>query len=105
MHSTELTRLHTPDGDAIVITKVKYLLLFRVPRTSVMPYGVLKFVASPGAQIRYTTSNRALLHQLHEAIASAVMRTGLRAFYEATRQGILPIAEGGDLTQYVKRIV
>lgn len=101
-----LTKVETKDGNFIVLTKTKYLFFLDLPRSSVMPYGGPQFVATPGFQIHYTTSDPAVLREWHEMLV-AMLHKGLFMFLsEATRVGYFPYPDDKKhLEQYVKRFV
>jgi hypothetical protein len=101
-----LTKVETEDGEFMVLTKTKYLAFFDVPRSSVMPYRTAKFVATPGFQVRYSTSDPAVLREWHEMLA-ALLRKGLFTFLlDGTRVGYFPYPDDKKhLEQYVKSFI
>lgn len=76
MSGTFLTRVSTPDGEVVVMTKTRYLLLFRVPRTSIMPWQP-KDLGRLGVQFQWTTKNRKLLERLHNQVIEILREVSL----------------------------
>lgn len=106
MKTDLLTKVETKDGMFIVLTKTRYITLFTMPRSSVMPFDVAQFVSTPGFQIRYNTSDFAILSEWHELLC-AMLRKGLfQVMTDETRAGYFPYPEDKKrLAQFVKRFV
>ncbi len=106
MSADLLTKVETEDGTFMILTKIRYLVLFNVPRSSVMPFKATKFVGTPGLQIQYNTSDTAVLSEWHEMLC-AMVRNGLFPLLSnGARTGLFPYPEGKkQLTQYLKRFI
>ena len=106
MSADLLTKVETEDGTFMVLTKQRYLVLFNMPRSSVMPFEAKKFVATPGLQIQYNTSDSAVLREWHDMLC-AMVRNGLfHLLSNGARAGFFPYPEDKkQLAQYVKRFI
>jgi hypothetical protein len=69
---TLLDRVETFQGDIMIITKIKYLVFGRRPRTSVMPMGFGDFGRRLGFQARYRTDDEAILREFHDYFVSRI---------------------------------
>jgi hypothetical protein len=76
MSTTFLTRVQTREGEVLVITKTRYLLVFSVPRTSIMPWRVEKLARS-GVQFQWSTKDRNLLERLHNQVIEVLREVSL----------------------------
>jgi hypothetical protein len=98
-----LTKVEAEGNSFIVLTKTRHLAFFSMPRTSVMPYEATKFASTPGFQVRYNTSNPAILEEWHNMITSMIGRGLFEALSEGTRVGFFPYPEDKrHLEQYIK---
>ncbi len=77
MRRTFNTRITGPDGEVIVFTKVRYLFLFRLPRTSVMPFSGEQLGAQ-GVQFQWNTDKEDQLERLHLLITAAMKKLTLQ---------------------------
>jgi hypothetical protein len=76
MSTTFLTRVQTREGEVVVMTKTRYLLVFSVPRTSIMPWRVEQLGRS-GVQFQWTTKDRNLLERLHGQVIEVLQEISL----------------------------
>ena len=90
METDFLSKVETPEGKAIVLTKTRYMLLLNMPRTSVMPFNAGTFVHQPGFQVRYNTSDPTKLQELHDTMAFIVSSVGWSALSRLAGLGALP---------------
>ncbi len=79
--STYFKALDTSEGQVHVLTKTRWMGLFPMPHTSVVPHnaGDLKRL---GSFIRWTTSDPATLATLHDAIVRLVEEVGISGIVE-----------------------
>ena len=92
--STYSKIIDTKEGQAYVRTKSKWLYIFPMPYTSVMPYpcsaaDLKRF----GTFIKWTTNDPAVLAQLHESIVHLVQEVGV--------SGLVEIANSAKMTERV----
>jgi hypothetical protein len=98
-----LDKVEVEGNTFIILTKTRYLVLFSIPRTSIMPYNVTRFASTPGFQIRYNTSNPNVLEEWHKMITSLVGKGLFEAMSDGARVGFFPYPESKEyLQKYVK---
>jgi hypothetical protein len=101
-----LSKVETEDGEFVVLTKTKYLVVFDVPRSSVMPYHTAKFAATPGFQVRYSTSDPTVLREWHEMLVALIQKGLFMVLSDGARVGYFPYPDDKKhLEQYVKSFV
>jgi membrane-associated HD superfamily phosphohydrolase len=100
------TRVETEYGTFTVLTKIRYLVFFNMPRSTVMPFKATKFVATPGLMVQFNTSDSVVLSEWHEMLC-AMVRNGLFPLLSGVfRTGFFPYPEDKkQLAQYVKRFI
>ena len=118
---TILDKIETPEGTVLVITKTKYLWLFPLARTSVMPSRASELV-SRGIQFHWNTSKAKDLEFLHgsllQTLREGLSLSDLRGVAELGR-GLMGIGPGipfippnaplpeslKAISNYVKRVI
>jgi len=101
-----LSRVSTPEGGAIVFTKSRYLFIWKMPRTSVMPHESSSFVGGSGFQVRYNTCDAATLQELHETMVFMVSSVGCTVLAQLARLGAVPYPpEKKHLERFVRGLV
>ena len=105
--ATELnSKISTEDGEFIVFTKTSNLLFLSFARSSVMPFRVGSFAATPGFQVRYNTIDSRILAEWHEMLCSMIGNGLFNFLCDSARGGYFPYPEGKEhLQQHVKRFV
>lgn len=105
--STSLNSKIVSDGsEFIVYTKTTNLLLLRHSRSSVMPFRVKGFVATPGFQVRYNTTDPLILTEWHEMLCSLIADGLFEFLAESAHVGYFPYPESKEhLKQYVKGFI
>lgn len=90
--STYFKVLDTNEGRVYVVTKTRWLHIFPIPHTSVMPHRAsgLKHL---GTFIKWMTDDPALLATLHDAIVRLVQDVGI--------SGLVEIAQSAKMTERV----
>jgi hypothetical protein len=92
--NAQSTIVDTKEGQAHVSTKSRWLYLFPMPHTGVMPYPCgathLKQLAT---FIKWTTDDPAVLAKLHESICRLVQEVGV--------SGLVEIANSARMTERV----
>jgi hypothetical protein len=68
--------LETGEGQVHILTKTRWLGLFPVPHTSIMPYHVADLTRL-GTFIKWTTNDPTVLATLHEAVIRLVEQVGI----------------------------
>jgi hypothetical protein len=106
MATDHLTKIETDEGDFIVLTKIRYLGFLKMPRSSVMPFKTAQFLAIPGFQIHYNTSDPNILREWHEMIVALVQKGFFQALADGARVGRFPYPDDmKHLQRFVKRFV
>jgi hypothetical protein len=101
-----LSKVDTSEGSFMILTKVRYLGLLNMPRSSVMPYGTGEFATTPGFQIHYNTSDSKVLDEWHELLVALIQKGLFDALSDGARVGWFPYPDDKrHLQQYVKRFV
>ena len=97
--------IETNKGMFMVLTKIRYLVFFKMPRSSVMPFKVADFVAVR-FQIQYTTSDPKVLWEWHEMIVGLLRQGRFQEMAEGTHVGWFPYPDHKEhLQQFVKRFI
>ena len=94
--STYSKVLNTNEGRVHILTKNRWLYVFPLPHTSVMPRRSAKLTRL-GTFIKWTTNNPALLKSLHDAIVRLVEEVGI--------SGLVEIANSAKMTERVWKTV
>jgi hypothetical protein len=106
MSNDLLTKIETEHGTFMVLTKMRYLLFFHMPRSSVMPYHTAQFVATPGFQVHYNITDPKVLGEWHNLLCGMLSQGLFQSLSEFVRGGSFPYPEGKrHLAQYVKRFI
>jgi|SRR5579863_5189983 len=106
MGTNLLTKVETPEGQAIVLTKTRHMFLLKLPRSNVMPFNAGTFVNQPGFQVRYNTSDPAKLQELHDTMVFMVSSVGWTVLSNLARIGAIPYPpDKAHLGQCVKSLV
>src|SRR6185312_11203686 len=94
--STYFTAVETSEGLVHVLTKTRWLTVFPMPNTSVMPNGAdnLKCL---GSFIKWSTGDSTMLARLHEAIVNVVKESGA--------SGVVEIGNSIKMTERLARVV
>jgi len=101
--NTLFSNVKTEDGEFMVLTKSRYLFVFNIPRSSVMPARAGEYVARPGFQVRYNTTDPAIVQEWHEMLVSMLREGMFMALRDCTRVGYFPYPEDKrHLEQHVK---
>jgi hypothetical protein len=92
--STYFDVLDTNEGPVHILTKSRWLAIFPMPRTAVMPHsaGNLKRL---GTSVKWTTDDPAVLETLHRAIVHLVQEVGI--------SGLVEIANSVKVTEQVAK--
>jgi hypothetical protein len=86
-----------------VFTKATNLLFFSIARSSVTPFTVKDFAATPWFQIRYSTTDSRILAEWHEMLCELVGKGLFRFLCDGARVGYFPYPEGKEhLQQHVR---
>jgi hypothetical protein len=94
--STYFEVVETNEGQVHVLTKNRWLYIFPMPHTSVMPRRGSDLMRS-GTLIKWTTKDPALLATLHDAI--------VRLVQEVSISGMVEIAQSAKVTEQVWKAV
>jgi hypothetical protein len=104
MNNDLLTKIESEHGTFMVLTKIRYLLFFQMPRSSVMPYGPVQFAATSGFMVQYKTVESTVLSEWHDMLCGMLHKGMFQSLCESVRTGKFPYPEGKNhLAQYVKR--
>ncbi|MBZ5543623.1 MAG: hypothetical protein LAO07_08085 [Acidobacteriia bacterium] len=93
MNTPFLTRVQTREGEVVVMTKTRYLLVFSVPRTSIMPWQA-EDIGRMGVQFHWATKDRNLLEQLHNQLVDVLREINLTDLRSIADIGIRLSAAG-----------
>jgi hypothetical protein len=104
MRRTFNTRITGPDGDVIVFTKVRYLFLFHLPRTSVMPFSGEQLGAH-GVQFHWNTDKEDELERLHLLITAATKKLTLQELRLRLRPDAPAPEELKEISRWIKRVI
>lgn len=106
MDTELLSKVESGDDTIMVLTKIRYLLFFHVPRSSVMPFKVTEFVVGHKFQVQYNTSDLEVLNEWHQLLCSMVSNGMFKFLSDSVRVGYFPYPEDKKhLAEYVKRFV
>lgn len=106
MSNDLLTKVETENGTFMVLTKVRYLFFFHMPRSSVMPYNTAQYVSTPGFQVQYNTVDPRVLSEWHNLLCGMLRQNLFQSLSESVQFGPFPYPEDKKhLAQYVKRFL
>jgi hypothetical protein len=104
MNNDLLTKVETEHGTFMVSTRIRYLFFVHMPRSTVMPYGIAQFVATPGIMVKYNTVDSAVLSEWHDMLCGMLRQDMFQSLRESVRFGFFPYPEDKKhLAKYVKR--
>jgi len=100
--------LNTNEGEIHILTKTKWLYVFPMPHTSVMPRSSTN-LKRLGTLIKWTTNNPEKLKSLHDAITRLVEQIGISGLVEVANSAKMSEqmwkgtgAKGNGLLELVK---
>ena len=87
------TTVETAGGHAQIMTKSRWMGVVPMPHTGIMPYPASAADLKNGTLIKWTTSDTAVLQELHDSIVAVVQEVGIG--------GMMEIANSTKITGHI----